>query len=101
MLSFRRTAVAAALAPVLAVLTGSCSAWHAAPDSRTYRIGFQQAPPRQYVDGSGDPYGSLIDLLEGAALRSHVKLKWVLVPEGPDVAFDRGQGQDWGPYAPR
>ncbi|MEO8372493.1 MAG: ABC transporter substrate-binding protein, partial [Candidatus Solibacter sp.] len=91
MLSLPRTAVAV----VLAGLTASCAVWHAAPDTRTYRIGFQQAPPRQYVDAAGNPYGSSIDLLQGAADRSHVKLRWVLVPEGPDAAFRRGLVDIW------
>ena len=40
------------------------------PPARTYRIGFQYSPPRQFVDAQGRPYGSVIDLLREAARRA-------------------------------
>jgi signal transduction histidine kinase/CheY-like chemotaxis protein len=60
---------------------------HVGPHTRTYRMGFQEAPPRQHVDAEGKPYGPIIDLLQDAAQRSGVKLRWVHVAGGPDVAF--------------
>jgi signal transduction histidine kinase/CheY-like chemotaxis protein len=65
------------------------------PPARSYRIGFQYSPPRQFVDGQGRPYGSVIDLLREAARRADVKLDWVHVPEGPDRALDAGIVDLW------
>jgi signal transduction histidine kinase/CheY-like chemotaxis protein len=67
----------------------------ARPPARTYRMGFQYSPPRQYVDAQGRPYGSVIDLLREAARRADVKLDWVYVPEGPDRALDDGIVDLW------
>jgi hypothetical protein len=41
--------------------------------------------PRQFVDTQGKPYGSVIDLLQGAARRARVKLEWVHVQTRPCV----------------
>ena len=74
-------------AALLAALASGCALWNRAPDARTYRIGFQLSPPRQFVDTHGKPYGSVIDVLQEAARRSAVRLEWVHVPGGPDRAF--------------
>ena len=63
--------------------------------ARTYRIGFQYSPPRQYIDAKGQPYGSVIDLLREAARRADVKLEWVHVSEGPDRGLDDGRVDLW------
>ncbi|MGA2114232.1 MAG: transporter substrate-binding domain-containing protein [Bryobacteraceae bacterium] len=68
-------------------LWSGCGFWQAGPDTRIYRIGFQNSPPRQFVDAHGKPYGSVIDLVQEAARRAHVKLEWVHVAAGPDRAF--------------
>jgi len=67
----------------------------ARPPGRTYRMGFQHSPPRQFVDAQGQPYGSAFDLLREAARRAEVKLDWVYVPEGPDRALDEGIVDLW------
>ena len=67
----------------------------ARPPARTYRIGFEYSPPRQYVDATGRPYGPVIDLLREAARRADVKLEWVHVPEGPDRGLDDGIVDLW------
>jgi ABC-type amino acid transport substrate-binding protein len=91
-ISARSPKLAAAL---LATLGSSCAIWHAPSDARTYRIGFQNSPPRQFVDPQGKPYGSVIDLLQEAARRAHVNLQWVHVPAGPDRAFAAGMVDLW------
>src|ERR1051326_9055750 len=63
--------------------------------SRVYRIGFQNSPPRQYVDEHKRPYGSTIDILREAARRAHIELEWVLVPSGPDRALTKGTVDLW------
>src|SRR5438876_1289824 len=72
--------------------------WHPQENSRTYRIGFEQSPPRQMVDAHGQPYGSSIDILREAARRAQIKLDWIYVPAGPDGGLRRG---DEGPGSAR
>ena len=82
---------AASVALTVGFLTG-----RRGPDlRRTYRIGFQHAPPRQYVDRNGRPYGSGIEIISAAARRTGVKLEWVQVPEGPDRALTEGSIDLW------
>src|SRR2546421_8075178 len=69
--------------------------WRPKEMSRTYRIGFEQSPPRQMVDAQGQPYGPSIDILREAALRAQVKLEWVHVPAGPDRALSEGLVDFW------
>ncbi len=66
-----------------------------APPARVYRIGFQNSPPRQFVDANGQPYGSLIDILNEAARRAGVQLQWVRVPDGPDRGLGDGIVDLW------
>jgi PAS domain S-box-containing protein len=58
-------------------------------------MGFQQSPPRQFVDSQGRPYGSVIDLLREAARRAGVRLDWIQVPAGPDRALSDGIVDLW------
>ncbi len=62
---------------------------------RTYRIGFEYSPPRQYVDSQGRPYGVIVDLLNEAARRGAVRLEWVHQLEGPDRALAGGSVDLW------
>jgi hypothetical protein len=82
-------------AALLVTFRSGCAISPAGPDARTYRIGFQHTPPRQFVDAQGKPYGSVIDLLHGAARRAQVKLEWVHVQAGPDRAFANGAVDLW------
>ena len=66
-----------------------------APGTRTYRMGFQESPPRQYVSKDRRPYGPAIETVQEAARRAGVRLEWVLVPEGPDVALSSGRADLW------
>jgi hypothetical protein len=43
-----RSAVLAAA--LLAAISPGCQIWRQTPDARTYRMGFQNSPPRQFVD---------------------------------------------------
>ncbi len=87
--------------PVLAGLTLAAGAWFWSACSgvnlapRVYRMGFQDAPPRQFVDPQGRPYGSAIDMINEAAKRAGVRIEWVLVPGGPDVALAQGITDLW------
>src|SRR5260370_12837585 len=52
--------------------------------SRPFRIGFQQAPPYQYVPANGPPKGPAIEIITEAARRRPIPLEWVAAPERPD-----------------
>jgi hypothetical protein len=91
----RRVAGVTAIALFAAAI--AVVAWRAAtrvPD-RVYHIGFQNSPPRQYVSANGRAYGQVIDVLQEAAARAHVKLQWDLVPRGPDEALTTGAVDLW------
>ena len=91
----RRVAGVTAIALFAAAI--AVVAWRAAtrvPD-RVYHIGFQNSPPRQYVSANGHAYGQVIDVLQEAAARAHVKLQWDLVPRGPDEALTTGAVDLW------
>ena len=54
---------------------------------RVYRMGFQNMPPAQYADAQGRPLGPVVEAVEEAARQAGIRLQWVRVQEGPDVAF--------------
>jgi signal transduction histidine kinase/CheY-like chemotaxis protein len=86
------------LIPAVILLCGGVLALRlmiARPPARSYRIGFQQSPPRQFVDAHGRPYGSAIDILSEAARRARVTLVWIYVPKGPDRALSDGAIDLW------
>src|ERR1035438_2835649 len=82
-------------AALLVAIASGCGIGHEGADGRIYRIGFQNSPPRQYVDAQGKPYGAVIDLVQEAARRAHVKVEWVYVQAGPDRAFASGAVDLW------
>ena len=82
--------LATRLAALGAVLCLSVSIWwqfHDRTHDRAYRIGYQHAPPAQYVDAEGHPAGPIVETLREAARQTGIRLEWVRVQEGPDVAF--------------
>jgi signal transduction histidine kinase/CheY-like chemotaxis protein len=58
-------------------------------------MGFEQSPPRQFVDIHGQPYGSVIEVMTEAARRAGIRLEWVHVPAGPDHALSEGIVDFW------
>jgi len=88
--------LAAALTAATAITLGTVYLRrHTGEHTRTYRIGFEQSPPRQMVDAQGRPYGPNIDILREAARRAQVKLEWVHVPAGPDRGLSEGLVDFW------
>ena len=63
--------------------------------SRPFRIGFQQAPPYQYVPANGPPKGPAIEIITEAARRRHIPLEWVAAPEGPEPNLTSGKVDLW------
>jgi signal transduction histidine kinase/CheY-like chemotaxis protein len=92
--SSRRRAAIFVAAAAIALGTGRQSLLPV-DNSRTYRIGYEESPPRQMVDAQGKPYGPSIDHVREAARRAHVKIKWVHVLVGPDHALSEGLVDIW------
>ena len=67
----------------------------ATPHSREIRIGVDQAAPYQsWREGYG-PVGFTVDVLEDAARRRGLSLKWINCPEGPTKALAAGKVDMW------
>jgi len=81
-----RAALVSAALVVLALVEGRQHLPGTAPP-RVLRMGFHSSVPRQFVSTEGQPYGPTIDTIREAARRAGIALRWVLVPEGPDVAM--------------
>lgn len=62
---------------------------------REFRIGYHHSPPYQMVDEEGRPTGPAPELIEEAARRVGIRLRWVRVEEGPDAAFARDLVDLW------
>ena len=94
---WRRTGfVRAAAATLLLCLLGGSWWWFKdRTHDRVYRMGYQHAPPAQSVDAEGQPQGAIVEAIRLAAKRAGIKLEWVLVPEGPDVAFAAKKVELW------
>ncbi|MGA2598869.1 MAG: response regulator [Bryobacteraceae bacterium] len=58
-------------------------------------MGFQNAPPYLFQDGSGNPAGPAMDVLRAAARRKNIRLEWVYSPEGPEKALASGAVDLW------
>ncbi len=65
------------------------------PVVHTLNIGFQDTPPDQFLDRQGNAMGPSIDLLNAAALRRGIHLKWVFSPEGSEKALKSGAVDLW------
>jgi hypothetical protein len=88
--------LAATLTAATAITLGTAYLhWHTEETARTYRMGFEQSPPRQMVDAQGRPYGPNIDIIREAARRAQIKLEWVHAPEGPDRGLSEGLVDMW------
>ena len=76
--------MAVALTAVLAI------AWAVWPaqSARIWRVGYFRFTPFMMVNADGSPRGLAIDLFEAAAKRKGILFRWVLLPDGPDRAFD-------------
>ncbi|MEO7146148.1 MAG: response regulator [Bryobacteraceae bacterium] len=62
---------------------------------RTFTIGFQSSFPYHFPDAQGRPSGPAVDILNGAARRENIQLRWVYLPEGPEAALASGTVDLW------
>ena len=62
---------------------------------RTFRIGYEQSPPSQYVAADGSATGPSVEVLGEAARRRGIHLRWVHSPQGPEKALNSGAVDLW------
>ena len=62
---------------------------------RIYLIGFDDQPPQHFVGPDGRPTGLAVDLIDEAARRSKIHIKWQLEPESSEVALKSKKVDLW------
>jgi signal transduction histidine kinase/ActR/RegA family two-component response regulator len=68
---------------------------HAPIPGRTFRIGFEQSSPDQFVDDQGHPSGPAIEVVSEAARRMGVNLEWIYSPGGSESSLLSGAVDLW------
>ena len=63
--------------------------------SRPFRVGYQNAPPYQYVAADGSPAGPAIEIFTEAARRRHIPIEWIASPDGPEPNLRSGKVDLW------
>jgi len=69
--------------------------WPHDSDDRVYTIGTDNTYPYHYLDASGAAQGMISDVIEHAARRSGVRLRWMSLSEGPTRALASGKTDLW------
>ena len=82
---YRSWLALAAAAPL--VWCAAASLWEPSLAGRTFRIGFEESQPNQFVAADGSPAGPVIDVLREAARRAGIRLQWVRMDQGPEQAL--------------
>lgn len=62
---------------------------------RTFRIGYEESPPTQFVAADGSPSGAPIDIVREAARRRGIKLIWIHSLKGAEVSLAEGEVDLW------
>jgi signal transduction histidine kinase/CheY-like chemotaxis protein len=86
-----------AAASVLTALAILLFAHLRGPDlrGRSFRIGYEESPPVQYVAADGGPSGAVIDVLREAARRRGIRLIWVHSYVGAEQSMSKGETDLW------
>jgi signal transduction histidine kinase/CheY-like chemotaxis protein len=87
-----------ALVAVLAALTFLLTVQRfRRPDlhGRTFRIGYEESRPTQYIAPDGSPAGAVIDIVREAAERRGIKLNWVHSYGGAERSLSTGETDLW------
>ena len=75
----------ATLAAALGLLSRAMSERSAR--EQVWRIGYHQTEPFIFRGSHGEPVGFAKDVMDEAARRAGIRLKWVYVPQGAGAAF--------------
>ena len=62
---------------------------------RIYRIGYDNQPPQHFAGKDGKPTGLIVELINEAARRRGIRLKWSLEPESSEVALKTKKVDLW------
>ncbi|MCX6627097.1 MAG: ATP-binding protein [Candidatus Solibacter sp.] len=65
--------------------------WH----GRTFRMGYEQAPPSQFVNPDGSPGGPAFEVLREAARRRGIRLEWVRTRKSSEDSLASGAVDLW------
>ena len=65
------------------------------PVPRTLTVGFQNSPPYHFPDAQGNPAGPAVEILQTAAERAGISLRWRFSAEGPEKALSAGLVDLW------
>jgi ABC-type amino acid transport substrate-binding protein len=94
-LVLHRHAIAWSLALAMPAVSGVYWLFLNEPITRTVTIGFQNSPPYHYPDAQGNPTGAAVDVIKTAAMRSHIRLKWVWAPGNLEQTLKSGNVDLW------
>ncbi|MBS1877303.1 MAG: response regulator [Acidobacteria bacterium] len=83
------------MAAIAVIGAGAWALFDQSPRPSIVRIGYQDHWPAHFIDAKGLPAGSVVDLITLAAQRANLRIQWVLVPAGPDVALQTGVADLW------
>jgi signal transduction histidine kinase/DNA-binding response OmpR family regulator len=62
---------------------------------RTFRIGYEESRPTQYIAADGGPAGAVIDIVREAARRRGIRLSWVHSYQGAERSLGAGETDLW------
>src|SRR5215469_5868522 len=68
---------------------------HPTWNQRVYRVGFDNNPPLHFPLADGTPSGLAVDLIDEAARRRGIRLRWQLEPESSEVALTTNRVDLW------
>jgi len=94
----RKSGLLAIAATALAI--AAFAHWHTPVlRGRTFRIGFENSPPNQFIGPDNQPEGPAVQVLREAAQRCGIRLEWIPMPAGPEVALASGAVDLWPIFA--
>ena len=62
---------------------------------RTFRTGYEDVPPSEFVDQDGAAKGAVIDVMQEAARRRGIRLEWVHSNIGSERSLSTGETELW------
>jgi signal transduction histidine kinase/CheY-like chemotaxis protein len=87
-----------AVASILTLLAGVLMVQRLrTPDlrGRTFRAGYEDVPPSEFVDQDGSARGAVIDVMQEAARRRGIHLVWVHSNVGSEKSLSTGETELW------
>jgi signal transduction histidine kinase/DNA-binding response OmpR family regulator len=66
-----------------------------ASSGRTFRAGYEEVPPSEFMDADGSAHGAVIDVMQEAARRRGIRLVWVHSSVGSEQSLGTGETEVW------